>query len=161
MANQEVFDLIIIGAGPGGYVSAERAGHRGLKTLIIEKSHLGGVCLNEGCIPSKTLLYSAKVFNQATHGKDYGVLVDNPRFELATVMKVMEALIVRMAQEYPGWGYTRIRGALSNLGHVVARTTIANVQARHGIEPAPGRIATFLSAGGRLMASIQYLDNAA
>ena len=50
MANQEVFDLIIIGAGPGGYVSAERAGHRGLKTLIIEKSHLGGVCLNEGCM---------------------------------------------------------------------------------------------------------------
>ncbi len=87
MASKEMFDLIIIGAGPGGYVAAERAGNRGLKTLIVEKSQLGGVCLNEGCIPSKTLLYSAKVFHQATHGKDYGVVVENPVFKLDTVMK--------------------------------------------------------------------------
>jgi dihydrolipoamide dehydrogenase len=85
--DQPTYDLIIVGAGPGGYVAAERAGHRGLKTLIVEKSHLGGVCLNEGCIPSKTLLYSAKLFHHATHGAAYGVVAEKVSFDLATVMK--------------------------------------------------------------------------
>ena len=60
-----VYDLIVIGAGPGGYVGAERAGHAGLSALLIEKRALGGVCLNEGCIPSKTLLNSAKIADYA------------------------------------------------------------------------------------------------
>ena len=55
------FDVIVIGAGPGGYLAAERAGQAGLKTLLIEKQHIGGTCLNEGCIPTKTLLRSAKL----------------------------------------------------------------------------------------------------
>ncbi|MEN8255670.1 MAG: FAD-dependent oxidoreductase, partial [Verrucomicrobiota bacterium] len=55
-----MYDIIIIGAGPGGYEMAERAGHRGKKVLLVEKAHLGGVCLNHGCIPTKTLLNSAK-----------------------------------------------------------------------------------------------------
>lgn len=69
----EVFDLIILGGGPAGYLAAERAGHAGLKTMVIEKRALGGVCLNEGCIPSKALLNSAKVFDYALHGEKYGV----------------------------------------------------------------------------------------
>ena len=81
-----IYDLIIIGAGPGGYIAAERAGARGKKVLLIEKEHLGGVCLNRGCIPSKTLLYSAKLFAQACHSEVYGVYVDNPRFNLADAM---------------------------------------------------------------------------
>ncbi len=68
-----MYDLIIIGGGPAGYLAAERAGHSGLKTLLIEKRFIGGVCLNEGCIPSKTLLHSAKLFDYARHGGDYGV----------------------------------------------------------------------------------------
>ncbi len=68
-----MYDLIILGGGPAGYNAAERAGHAGLKTLVIEERALGGVCLNEGCIPTKTLLYSAKIFDYAKHGKDYGV----------------------------------------------------------------------------------------
>ena len=56
----EIFDVIVIGGGPGGYLAAERAAHAGLKTLLFEKNALGGVCLNEGCIPSKALLNSAK-----------------------------------------------------------------------------------------------------
>ena len=60
-------DLIVIGAGPGGYVAAERAAAKGLKVLLIENRKLGGVCLNEGCIPSKTLLNSAKIYSYATH----------------------------------------------------------------------------------------------
>lgn len=69
------FDLIVIGGGPGGYLAAERAGHAGLKTMCIEKEHFGGVCLNEGCVPSKSFLYSAKVLDYANHAKDYGVSV--------------------------------------------------------------------------------------
>ena len=68
-----MYDLIILGGGPAGYNAAERAGHAGLKTLVIEERALGGVCLNEGCIPTKTLLYSAKVYDYAKHGADYGV----------------------------------------------------------------------------------------
>ena len=59
------YDLAIIGGGPAGYVAAERAGHKGLKVVLIEKGELGGVCLNEGCIPTKTLLYSAKLYDNA------------------------------------------------------------------------------------------------
>ncbi|MBO5851599.1 MAG: dihydrolipoyl dehydrogenase [Clostridia bacterium] len=72
----ENFDLIVIGGGPGGYLAAERAGHAGLKTLVIEKREFGGVCLNEGCVPSKTFLNSAKVFDYANHAKNYGVTVE-------------------------------------------------------------------------------------
>jgi len=71
-----MYDLIIIGGGPGGYMAAERAGHAGLSVLLIEKRELGGVCLNEGCIPSKTLLNSAKIYDYAIHGEAYGVYVE-------------------------------------------------------------------------------------
>ena len=67
------FDVIVIGGGPGGYLAAERAGQAGFKTMVIEKEHFGGVCLNEGCVPSKTFLYSAKVLDYAKHSADYGV----------------------------------------------------------------------------------------
>ena len=69
----EIFDLVVIGGGPGGYLAAERAGHAGLKTMVIEKREFGGVCLNEGCVPSKTFLNSAKVFDYANHAEAYGV----------------------------------------------------------------------------------------
>ncbi len=71
----DIFDLIVIGGGPGGYLAAERAGHAGLKTAIIEKREFGGVCLNEGCVPSKTFLNSAKVLDYANHADAYGVKV--------------------------------------------------------------------------------------
>ena len=71
----ESYDLIVIGGGPAGYLGAERAGHAGLKTLVIEKREFGGVCLNEGCVPSKTFLNSAKVFDYANHAANYGVKV--------------------------------------------------------------------------------------
>ena len=72
----ETFDLVVIGGGPGGYLAAERAGHAGLKTLVIEKREFGGVCLNEGCVPSKTFLNSAKVVDYANHASSYGVKVE-------------------------------------------------------------------------------------
>ncbi len=70
-----VYDLIVIGGGPAGYLAAERAGHAGLNTLVIEKREFGGVCLNEGCVPSKTFLNSAKVVDYANHAENYGVKV--------------------------------------------------------------------------------------
>ena len=62
------YDLIVLGGGPAGYLAAERAGHAGLSVLCIEKNSVGGVCLNEGCIPTKTLLYSAKLYDGARYG---------------------------------------------------------------------------------------------
>ena len=76
-----MYDLLIIGGGPAGYVAAERAGHKGLKVVLFEKKSLGGVCLNEGCIPTKTMLYSAKTYENALHGDKYGVFAENVRFE--------------------------------------------------------------------------------
>ena len=72
----EIYDLVVIGGGPAGYLAGERAGHAGLKTLVIEKREFGGVCLNEGCVPSKTFLNSAKVLDYANHASNYGVTVE-------------------------------------------------------------------------------------
>ena len=67
------FDIIVLGSGPGGYVTAIRASQLGFKTAIIEKESLGGVCLNWGCIPTKALLKSAQVFEYLKHAEDYGL----------------------------------------------------------------------------------------
>ena len=69
------YDVIVLGSGPGGYVTAIRASQLGLKTAIIEKESLGGVCLNWGCIPTNALLKSAEVFNYLQHAEDYGLTV--------------------------------------------------------------------------------------
>lgn len=71
------YDVIVIGSGPGGYVAAIRASQLGLKTAVVEKDELGGVCLNWGCIPTKALLKSAQVFNYAKHAADYGIKLKN------------------------------------------------------------------------------------
>ena len=81
------YDLIVIGGGPGGYVAAERAAHKGLKTLLFEKNSLGGVCLNEGCIPSKALLNSAKTYIHALHADKYGVTCSNVSLDQAAVIR--------------------------------------------------------------------------
>jgi dihydrolipoamide dehydrogenase len=70
------YDIIVIGAGPGGYVTAIRAAQLGFKTAIVEREHLGGICLNWGCIPTKALLRSAEVLHQAQHAKDYGLILE-------------------------------------------------------------------------------------
>lgn len=80
------FDIIIIGSGPGGYVSAIRASQLGMKTAIVEKTELGGVCLNWGCIPTKAMLRSSEIYHQMKHAKDYG-LSANPGFDLSAIVK--------------------------------------------------------------------------
>ena len=69
------YDVIVIGSGPGGYVAAIRSSQLGLKTAIVEKESLGGVCLNWGCIPTKALIKSAQVFEYINHSEDYGITV--------------------------------------------------------------------------------------
>ncbi len=91
-----MYDLAIIGAGPAGYVAAERAAHKGFKTIIFDKRELGGVCLNEGCIPTKTLLYSAKIYDSAKDGKKYGVLCDNVNFDFSSVMARKDKVVKKL-----------------------------------------------------------------
>ncbi|MBL6612087.1 MAG: dihydrolipoyl dehydrogenase [Flavobacteriaceae bacterium] len=80
------FDLIVLGSGPGGYVTAIRASQLGLKTAIVEKENLGGVCLNWGCIPTKALLKSAQVFEYLNHASDYGLSAENVSYDFDKVI---------------------------------------------------------------------------
>ncbi len=81
------YDLIVIGSGPGGYVAAIRASQLGLKTAVVEKESLGGVCLNWGCIPTKALLKSAQVFEYLNHAADYGITVSNAKADFSAIVK--------------------------------------------------------------------------
>ncbi len=81
------YDIIVIGSGPGGYVTAIRASQLGFKTVVIEKENLGGICLNWGCIPTKALLKSAQVFEYLNHAKDYGISADNIKADFNAVIK--------------------------------------------------------------------------
>jgi len=92
------YDLIVIGSGPGGYVAAIRASQLGLKTAIVEKESLGGVCLNWGCIPTKALLKSAQVFEYITHAEDFGIKVGAPKAEFKKVVSRSRATADKMSK---------------------------------------------------------------
>ena len=81
------FDLIVIGAGPGGYVAAIRAAQLGLKTAVVEREHLGGICLNWGCIPTKALLRSSEIFHLMHRLGEFGFSADNIKFDLAKIVE--------------------------------------------------------------------------
>src|ERR1700760_3934843 len=81
------FDVIIIGSGPGGYVTAIRAAQLGFKTAIVEREYLGGICLNWGCIPTKALLRSAEIYQYMQHAKDYGLSAGDVTLDPAAVVK--------------------------------------------------------------------------
>src|ERR671915_1403871 len=86
MADTE-FDLIIIGAGPGGYVTAIRGAQLGFKTAVVDREHLGGICLNWGCIPTKALLRSAEIYHYMEHAKDYGLSAEKVGFDAGAIVK--------------------------------------------------------------------------
>jgi len=81
------FDVIVIGGGPGGYVAAIRAAQLGMKTAVVEANHLGGICLNWGCIPTKALLRSAEVFHLMNHADEYGLSCEKPSFDLKKIVE--------------------------------------------------------------------------
>src|SRR3982074_2425373 len=91
------FDLVVIGGGPGGYVAAIRAAQLGLKRAVVEREHLGGICLNWGCIPTKALLRSAEIFHYLNHAKDYGLKVNGKiGFDPAAVVKRSRAVSAQL-----------------------------------------------------------------
>lgn len=92
------YDIIVVGSGPGGYVTAIRASQLGFKTAVIEKEHLGGICLNWGCIPTKALLKSAHVFHYLKHAEDFGLnKVENPSFDFSNIIKRSRGVAQKMS----------------------------------------------------------------
>src|SRR3982750_3459772 len=83
----ENYDLIILGSGPGGYVAAIRAAQLGLKTAIVEREKLGGICLNWGCIPTKALLRTSEIYHYMTHAASYGLTAEKPGFDLGKIVE--------------------------------------------------------------------------
>lgn len=109
-----MYDVAIIGGGPAGYTAAERAAAEGLSTILFEKNALGGVCLNEGCVPTKTLLYSAKVFDTVKHASKYAVKTENPSFDLGKIIarknKVVKKLCAGIKMKMTEHGVTVVTG---------------------------------------------------
>jgi len=91
-----MYDVGIIGGGPAGYVAAERAGQKGLTVVLFDQKKLGGVCLNEGCIPTKTLLYSAKIYDQAKEGHKYGINCSEVSFDFAKIMERKNKVVTKL-----------------------------------------------------------------
>ena len=108
------FDLAIIGGGPAGYTAAEKAGKAGLSVILFEKNSLGGVCLNEGCIPTKTLLYSAKTYDNALHASKYAVSASDVTFDLSKIIarknKVVRKLVLGIKAKLTGANVTIKQG---------------------------------------------------
>ena len=122
-----MIDLLIIGGGPAGYVAAERAGKAGLKVALFERSAMGGVCLNEGCMPTKTLLYSAKMYENALHGETYGVLGDNIRFDYGKMLSRKKKVVRKLVLGVEG-------KMKSNKIEVVKGAAYINNRSSEGIE---------------------------
>ena len=113
------YQVIIIGGGPAGYTAAEAAGKAGLSVLLIEKNNLGGVCLNEGCIPTKTLLYSAKTYDSARHASKYAVNVSEVSFDLPKIIarksKVVRKLVLGVKAKLTSNNVAMVTGEAENL----------------------------------------------
>ena len=109
-----MYDIAIIGAGPAGYVAAENAGAKGLKVVLFEKKELGGVCLNEGCIPTKTLLYSAKMYDHAQGGKKYGITAQEVAYDYKKIAdrktKVVRKLVAGIKMKMENHNVEVVRG---------------------------------------------------
>lgn len=108
------YDVAIIGGGPAGYTAAETAGKAGLSVVLFEKKSLGGVCLNEGCIPTKTLLYSAKVYDYAKHASKYAVTVPEASYDLGKIVarkaKVVRKLVLGIKSKLTACGVNIVTG---------------------------------------------------
>jgi dihydrolipoamide dehydrogenase len=132
------FDIIIIGGGPGGYVAAIRAAQLGFRTAVVEREHLGGICLNWGCIPTKALLRSAEIFHYMKHARNYGLAADNIAFDAAAVVQRSRAVSGRLNMGVNGllkknkvtviWGEARFTKANEI---VVSKTAKAPMQPQH------------------------------
>src|SRR5947209_19500929 len=119
------FDVIIIGSGPGGYVTAIRAAQLGFKTALVERQYLGGICLNWGCIPTKALLRSAEIFHYLQHAKDYGLSAEKDTYDPSAVVKRSRAVAKRLND---------------GVGFLMKKNKVAVIWGEAALE-APGKIA--------------------
>lgn len=166
-----LYDLAVIGGGPGGYSAAEFAAARGLSTILFEKDELGGVCLNEGCIPTKTLLYSAKISDSVRHGAKYGVEAGEPSVNFQDVMKrkkkVVRKLVGGVKLRMKNAGVEVVQGEAVILGKEDGRVRISaagqNYEAKNllictgataAVPPVPG----LKEAGERVVTSREMLS---
>ncbi len=90
-------DVVIIGGGPGGYVAAIKAAHLGLKAVLVEKDKLGGVCLNKGCIPTKTLISTTEILNHIQRAEEFGIQVKDYSFDFPAIMKRKDLITRRLS----------------------------------------------------------------
>ena len=142
------FDIVVIGAGPGGYVTAIRAAQLGFKTAIVEREHLGGICLNWGCIPTKALLRSAEIYHYMTHAGDYGLRAEHVAPDTSTIVKRSRGVskrlndgvgfLLKKNKVTTIWGEARITKAPGAAGSApgevtVSKTTKAAAQPAHPV----------------------------
>ncbi|MEQ3670095.1 dihydrolipoyl dehydrogenase [Pseudophaeobacter sp.] len=127
----ETYDVIVIGAGPGGYVAAIRSAQLGLKTAIIERENLGGICLNWGCIPTKALLRSSEVFHLMERAKEFGLGADNITYDLDAVVKRSRGVAKQLS---------------SGIGHLMKKNKITVVMGEATI-PAKGKVSVKTDKG--------------
>ena len=123
----ESFDLVVIGGGPGGYVAAIRASQLGLKAAVVEREHLGGICLNWGCIPTKALLRSAEVFHLMNNAGAFGLSASNVSFDLAQVVQRSRAVAAQLQ---------------SGVKHLLRKNKVTVIEG-HGRLAGKGRVAIF------------------
>ncbi len=131
------YDVIVIGAGPGGYVAAIRAAQLGLKTCIVEREHMGGICLNWGCIPTKALLRSSEVFHLMERAKDFGLKAENISYDLDAVVKRSRGVAKQLS---------------SGIGHLMKKNKIAVVMGEASI-PAKGKVSVKTDKGTEELAA--------
>ncbi len=125
------FDLIVIGAGPGGYVAAIRGAQLGLKTAVVEREHLGGICLNWGCIPTKALLRSSEVFHLMERAKDFGLKADKIGYDLDAVVKRSRGVAKQLT---------------SGVGHLLKKNKVTVIMGEATI-PAKGKVSVKTDKG--------------
>ncbi|MBO9453054.1 FAD-dependent oxidoreductase, partial [Tropicibacter sp. R16_0] len=129
--SSSTIDLIVIGAGPGGYVAAIRGAQLGLKVAVVEREHLGGICLNWGCIPTKALLRSSEVFHLMERAKDFGLKAENIGYDLSAVVKRSRGVAAQLS---------------GGIGHLLKKNKVTVVMGEATI-PAKGKVSVKTDKG--------------
>jgi len=143
-----VYDLIVIGSGPGGYVAAIRASQLGLKTAVVERDELGGICLNWGCIPTKALLKSAQVFEYIKHAKDYGINVSDASADFSAVVKRSRDVAGGMSKGIQFLFKKNKIDVIQGTGKILAGKKV-EVTSKEGVKTVYEAKNTILATGGR------------